>query len=715
MAPGNNWVGSTRGVSQGYHINTAIDAVRIWNASNPALGSWGAYTTPGAYPAGQLYKNITSDEHGKQVIEFKDKSGQVILKKVQLTAANDNGQGSGHDGWICTYYIYDDFGSLRCVVQPEGVKWLSTNGWNLSNATILAEQCFRYEYDQRRRMIMKKVPGAAEVTMVYDARDRLVATQDGNLGAQGKWLYTWYDALNRPYATGLWTIGGTTGTPGSRWLVRANEANTYTTEYPATGTGSREELTLNFYDNYNWLSGYSGHGLSSSFENETGIDPAENNSAYPYVRPLAGSTMTHGMPTGSRTKILGTSSWITSLVVYDADGRVIQTKTHNAQDSVTERTTIQYGFAGQVHHTATRQSKIGANAQHLVTHSLHQYDAIGRVKTIKKRQAHSQLNNDSLSAEKTIDSLQYDALGQLKKKHLGQKPGASAGTPLESLTYDYNIRGWLLGVNRDLLKTTTQVTPGVSNWFGFELGYDKSPQTAGGTFWRSNQFNGNIKGMLWRTTGDGQHRQYHYLYDAANRLLTADFEQRNANGTWDPSAMDFSFWTDHTGASNGAVAYDLNGNLQKMGHRGFKPGATGYWPRNIDVLDYEYLPNSNRLKKVTDQITTPQGQGDFTDGNLGDTDYYYDANGNMTRDLNKGIGTQGANGITYNHLNLPQVIQVHQPGTSTSKGTITYTYDAGGAKLKKTVVEQGVTIGSTSNITVTTTTQYLGGAVYESK
>ncbi len=34
----------------------------------------------------ELYKNITVDEQGKQVIEFKDKEGQVILKKVQLTA-----------------------------------------------------------------------------------------------------------------------------------------------------------------------------------------------------------------------------------------------------------------------------------------------------------------------------------------------------------------------------------------------------------------------------------------------------------------------------------------------------------------------------------------------------------------------------------------------------------------------------------------------------
>jgi hypothetical protein len=41
-------------------------------------------------------------------------------------------------------------------------------------------------------------------------------------------------------------------------------------------------------------------------------------------------------------------------------------------------------------------------------------------------------------------------------------------------------------------------------------------------------------------------------------------------------------------------------------------------------------------------------------------------------------------------------------------------YDAAGSKLRKAVLENGVTVnGYTSNIT--TTTNYLGGAIYESK
>lgn len=49
------------------------------------------------------------------------------------------------------------------------------------------------------------MPGAEETRMVYDARDRMVMTQDGNLRAAHQWLYTQYDYLNRPIVSGRWT------------------------------------------------------------------------------------------------------------------------------------------------------------------------------------------------------------------------------------------------------------------------------------------------------------------------------------------------------------------------------------------------------------------------------------------------------------------------------------------------------------------------------
>jgi hypothetical protein len=185
-APGTNWAGSNRSIQSRYESNTSLDAVRIWDVTNSgSAGVFGSYTSSKIYPAGSLYKTMTTDENGNQVIEFKDLDGKVILKKVQLTAAADDGSGSGYTGWLSTYYIYDVLNNLRAVIQPAGVAALTGNSWILTTA-LLYEQCFRYEYDARNRMIMKKVPGATESYMVYDVLDRLVMTQDANLRAAGE-------------------------------------------------------------------------------------------------------------------------------------------------------------------------------------------------------------------------------------------------------------------------------------------------------------------------------------------------------------------------------------------------------------------------------------------------------------------------------------------------------------------------------------------------
>jgi hypothetical protein len=84
-------------------------------------------------------------------------------------------------------------------------------------------------------------------------------------------------------------------------------------------------------------------------------------------------------------------------------------------------------------------------------------------------------------------------------------------------------------------------------------------------------------------------------------------------------------------------------------------------------------------------------------------DYNYDLNGNLTRDLNKDIGTQAADGIIYNHLNLPWQV-TFQSATGT-KGTITYIYDATGNKLKKTTMDNAAGLE--------TVTTYIGPFTYQ--
>jgi len=752
FAPGKNWAGSyaattedTRhSIKSKYWINTVQDSVRIWAVMNGPLGGGGtavpatvtvgsahttavteykasqritftdgfhapagstlrAYITSGGgtpsaiitssyantngrmYPAGELYKNVTVDEQGKQVIEFKDKEGKVILKKVQLlNTVADDGNGKGHYGWICTYYIYDDLGNLRCVIQPEGVKELMTNNWQLTT-DLRAEQCFRYEYDGRQRMIVKQVPGAADVVMVYDVRDRLVMTQDGSLRIQGNWNYTQYDNLNRPVKTGLVNLQD--NDPNTHWSATMNKTGdtNEAVQYPTNDLLSNATvLTQTFYDDYSWLAMETASGLNENYD--TGSDsyflPASD-TQFPYAQANQKDTRTRGLVTGTKVNILGTPNYTYTLTIYDDKARPIQVKSKNHTTGL-DLVTTQYSWSGQPLTIVSKESKAMGTAITVTTVTKNTYDALGRlVKTTKNVSSNTGLS----SGDKIIAVNKYDELGQLVNKTLGATD-ANGTAGAETQAYEYNVRGWLLGMNRGYVNSSAS-----GNFFGFDLAYDKTSNSSANTalqgYAGSGMFNGDITGMTWRgATGAKEIRRYDFSYDNANRILNADFKQYNgssfaATGTFNSRMGDGN-------PVNPESAYDYNGNIRAMTQQGLYNGSS----TTIDQLAYSYKPNSNKLLKVKDNISLNTGLGDFNDGSNGDNnDYAYDVNGNLTKDENKNISS-----ISYNILNLPEQIDV------TGKGTIRYQYDAAGNKLSKTVNETGL------GQKITT---YLGGMVFE--
>ncbi|NML23885.1 hypothetical protein HHL16_23595 [Pseudoflavitalea sp. G-6-1-2] len=390
-------------------------------------------------------------------------------------------------------------------------------------------------------------------------------------------------------------------------------------------------------------------------------------------------------------KVLGTGSQLLATVnFYDDKDRLIQTRSQNITGGV-DVVTTQYSWSGQPLVVVQKQEKAGINPQTHIIVTKMEYDDLGRVLNIKKTIS-STINGIVLTKpEQVIVSNEYDALGQLSKKILG---GANI---IDSLRYEYNIRGWLLGTNRSYAK---DVHP--NNYFGFDLGYDKvNNGLIGNQTYTAAQYNGNISGTVWKSRGDGEKRKYDFGYDAANRLLKANFTQYTGTTFNLTAGLDFT---------SKDMSYDANGNVLSMSQRGWKLGGSA----TIDSLLYTYN-NSNKLQNVIDRSNDAQTKlGDFRSSSLYMTalsnnkttaaiDYVYDGNGNMIRDRNKDIGDAGNNGIVFNHLNLPSVITVRTTAGAV-KGTITYTYDAAGNKLKKTVAETGQP---------TKTTLYLGGAVYE--
>ncbi|MEL7147726.1 MAG: DUF6443 domain-containing protein, partial [Bacteroidota bacterium] len=124
------------------------------------------------YPAGSLYITKVTDEDDNEAYEYKDKAGRIIMKKA-IAELNSE---------IITRYIYDVRGNLRYVVQPKGMQEIySTNNWGKLNSSDFRNKwVFQYRYDDRNRMVEKRVPGSDWVYMIYDNKDRVVLTQDGN-------------------------------------------------------------------------------------------------------------------------------------------------------------------------------------------------------------------------------------------------------------------------------------------------------------------------------------------------------------------------------------------------------------------------------------------------------------------------------------------------------------------------------------------------------
>jgi RHS repeat-associated protein len=338
----------------------------------------------------------------------------------------------------------------------------------------------------------------------------------------------------------------------------------------------------------------------------------------------------------------------------------------------------------------TKNSR-GRTAQNVVvTKSI--FDDLGRVLKISKFVKSNFGADFIIKPEQDIVVNKYDKLGQLINKRLAPSyqtitNNTLPNVGLENLAYEYNIRGWLLGMNREYTKDVTQ-----NNYFGFDLGYDKPANGLINNLTYINpQFNGNITGTVWKSKGDGEKRKYDFVYDASNRLLKADFNEFK-NGNFSLGTVDFT-----TIMGDGSLynsAYDDNGNILAMEHVGLKLNAS----TSIDKLSYNYFPSSNKLMNVidaTNDVQTKLGDfraSEFYEQNLpvkdpnSTEDYMYDSNGNMFKDLNKDISD-----IKYNHLNLPKAVIIRN-GRRQRNGDFTdsyvlYTYDANGNKLRKSVIE----------------------------
>ncbi|HNP54704.1 MAG TPA: hypothetical protein PKK69_08795, partial [Ferruginibacter sp.] len=282
--------------------------------------------------------------------------------------------------------------------------------------------------------------------------------------------------------------------------------------------------------------------------------------------------------------------------------------------------------------------------------------------------------NFNQQGEKRVTQLQYNEQGGVQSKQLGNQ--------LETQEYATNIRGWITAINGSFVSDLNAPLPGSGgHYFGEIISYDSG--------YSQNMYNGNISGQRWKAAGDRVARSYGYLYDNANRLTYADFnQQNNGSSNWTKDEVDYSL-------SN--LRYDANGNILSLSQRALKLGNSAI----VDSLQYQYFANSNRLRKVSDAVDddTP---GHFRDTTATIDDYAYDVNGNIIKDQNRKMHTDAGNaGAVFNLLDKADSI------TIAGKSTTRYQYDVAGNLLQKTVRLQN---GAAQPQELTYT--YIAGFVY---
>jgi RHS repeat-associated protein len=645
------------------------------------------------YSTGTLNVGQVTDEEGNKSLNFTNISGQVVLKRTQLDedVKLEGYTSSINTPWLDTYYVYDDFGSLKFMIPPKAVELLK------QGKTWAAEEVQRliytYKYDTRGRLVEKQVPGSGPVYLKYDKLDRLVLMQDANLRSKNSnsWYYKKYDRAHRTVIEGIYTFDAATEGYTSVDLVLQNQSSFYeernassadhfyTNQAFPTASASTVPIVINYFDTYyNYTTAVYTPDLLAGQEGSAYADP-------------------HHMQTGKKTRVLNsdgiTNTWLQEVYFYDSNDRLIQKRSNNhlRSSALDDVATNVYNFEGKV---VSSQSVVDISNKYkalttsdgetliekipniLTVENKIKYDAnSGLVKEVRQR---NKLNSNAWDKEgfQLVAQYTYNGLGDLVDKKLHEK-AVNSNTYLQSIDYSYNIRGWLTKIN-DINNSTE------GDLFRMQLLYQTSEAELGNTI----RYDGKISAIKWQVSSDGTSagtgklRSYKFSYDKIGRLKEANY-----------SAWAGSGWSDEVGGyDEKGISYDHNGNIISLKRNMISNGTDGNSAGSIIAIDnLAYTLAGNRLMQVEDAATA---EG-FRNGVNSTTEMAYAAGGNLINDANKGMV------IEYNHLNKISKISY----TDGSGKSISYGYDASGNRLSATTVSS---TGATPVIH-----NYVGGVVAE--
>ena len=216
----------------------------------------------------------------------------------------------------------------------------------------------------------------------------------------------------------------------------------------------------------------------------------------------------------------------------------------------------------------------------------------------------------------------YDGIGQVSSL-------AYAGS-LGSLSYGYNVRGWL-----------TDIQGGM---FSEHVWYNNGPG--------AHAFNGQVS-AAWSSIGqNGVPNGYKYYYDSLGRMTDAVYGESTSlsSGT--------GRYSEHS------ITYNANGAVTGLKRNGrLDNGSWGL------VDDLAFTLDGDRLLTVEDAATELSYENAFDFHGGGDDEYSFDGNGRLTYDPNKGVE------VSYDLTGVPSTVIIGDVLNS-------YTYSADGVKQR---------------------------------
>ncbi|HWW41509.1 DUF6443 domain-containing protein, partial [Pedobacter sp.] len=593
-APGDAWqilntpgaVNSGHTIKTDYGTNVSATEVKLWTISGSSC------SLNGFYALNALYKVVIKDENGNEQTTYKDKRGKVILKR--------NNDGASQ---LDTYYVYDELGNNRYVIPPGFTGTSFTDNDASFNAFIYA-----YKYDDRNRVIEKKLPGKGWDYIVYNKLDQVVATQDAVQRAKSaqEWLISKYDVFGRVILTGVYTYPSSVANTSYRAALQATvdgqsvfqESRVAGSDYSNQSwpvTGITTTLSVNYYDNYS-------------------IPGLPVDTVYNFGLGDKYSKMTKTLLTVSKINVLGTAQMLWKVSYYDDEGRVVRNIIQHFKGGVVAGNNYDdiyntYNFSHELITSIRRHYVNGTEQLYLANRFT--YDTQGRPQDIYQKTGD---NISTTNPEILLSRKNYNEVGQLTSKQL-HSSNISLPSFAQTINYSYNPRGWLKIQSAPLFTENL-----------------KHEETITGV---TSQYNGNISRQEW-----GSGKYFNYSYDKLSRLNFAlSSEGYNELIGYDGMGNITRLQRKQAGTLVDQLKYTYNGsqlssvldsNTVSTSAAFQLPGTTNYtYDVNGNMLSRgNSLSTANNLSSITyNYLNLPNG---MTAGTAAMT-YTYDATGNKLR------------------------------------------------------------------------------------